>query len=149
MPTELRKLAKGWQWGFEIPENAKRHRFFKLKLDEPDTPNRDGETPLQLTRIYLSCLHDHFISILEKKLSRSVVQSMPMDFVVTVPAIWSNTAKQATERAAAMAGFCGNRRIHLISEPVREHNTISTPLLIDRPRKQQRCTQSSIWGLPC
>ncbi|GAB0136228.1 hypothetical protein EsDP_00004539 [Epichloe bromicola] len=132
VPTELRKLAKGWQWGFEIPENAKRHRFFKLfvltgpedmekmnegGLDEPETPNRDGETPLQLTRIYLSCLHDHFISILEKNLSRSVVQSMPMDFVVTVPAIWSNTAKQATERAAAMAGFCGNRRIHLISEP--------------------------------
>lgn len=117
VPTELRKQAKGWQWGFEIPENAKRHRFFKLKLDDPDTPNRDGDTPLQLTRIYLSCLHDHFISILEKKLSPSVVQSMPMDFVVTVPAIWSNTAKQATERAAAMAGFCGNRRIHLISEP--------------------------------
>lgn len=91
---------------------------FGRKLDEPDKIGRDGETPLELTKIYLSCLHDHFISILEKKLSRSVVQMTPMDFVVTVPAIWSNTAKQATERAAAMAGFCGNRRIHLISEPV-------------------------------
>jgi len=40
-----------------------------------------------------------------------------MDFVVTVPAIWSNGAKEATERAAAMAGFCGNQRIQLISEP--------------------------------
>ncbi|KAG5915102.1 hypothetical protein E4U53_004528 [Claviceps sorghi] len=117
VPTELRKLATGWQWGFQIPENAKRHRFFKLKLDEPDTPNSDGDTPLQLTKIYLSCLHDHFIRILEDKLSSAVVHATPMDFVVTVPAIWSNTAKQATERAAAMAGFCGNRRIHLISEP--------------------------------
>ncbi|KAG6007349.1 hypothetical protein E4U21_006053 [Claviceps maximensis] len=119
VPTELRKLATGWQWGFQIPDNAKRYRFFKLKLDEPETPNADGETPLQLTRIYLSCLHDHFIHVLEKKLSASVVQTTPMDFIVTVPAIWSNTAKQATEQAAAMAGFCGNRRIHLISEPVR------------------------------
>ncbi|KAG6321069.1 hypothetical protein E4U44_005536 [Claviceps purpurea] len=117
VPTELRRVATGWQWGFQIPEDAKRYRFFKLKLDEPDTANRDGDTPLQLTKIYLSCLHDHFISLLEKKLSRSVVVETPMDFVVTVPAIWSNTAKQATERAAAMAGFCGNRRIHLISEP--------------------------------
>ncbi|KAG5971234.1 hypothetical protein E4U55_001289, partial [Claviceps digitariae] len=117
VPTELRKLASGWQWGFQIPENAKRHRFFKLKLDEPDTPNGDGDTPLQLTKIYLSCLHDHFIRVLENKLSSAVVQATPMDFVVTVPAIWSNTAKQATERAAAMAGFCGSRRIHLISEP--------------------------------
>lgn len=41
-----------------------------------------------------------------------------MDFVVTVPAIWSPAAKQATERAAAMAGFCSNRRITLVSEPV-------------------------------
>jgi serine/threonine-protein kinase ATR len=40
-----------------------------------------------------------------------------MDFVVTVPAIWSNAAKEATERAAAVAGFCGNQRIQLISEP--------------------------------
>lgn len=41
-----------------------------------------------------------------------------MDFIVTVPAIWSNAAREATERAAAMAGFCGNQRIQLISEPV-------------------------------
>jgi molecular chaperone DnaK (HSP70) len=41
-----------------------------------------------------------------------------MDFVVTVPAIWTSAAKQATERAAAMAGFCSNRRIMLVSEPV-------------------------------
>lgn len=73
---------------------------------------------MELTKIYLSCLYTHFISILEKRLSPSVVRSTPMDFVVTVPAIWSNAAKQATERAAAMAGFCGNQRIQLISEPV-------------------------------
>ncbi|KAG6038727.1 hypothetical protein E4U41_003778 [Claviceps citrina] len=117
VPTELRKTAAGWQWGFQIPEDAKRYRFFKLKLDEPDTPNQEGETPLQLTRIYLSCLYDHFIGILERKLTSSAARSTPMDFVVTVPAMWSNTAKMATERAAAMAGFCGDRRIHLISEP--------------------------------
>lgn len=51
-------------------------------------------------------------------MSPSVVRATPMDFVVTVPAIWSNAAKEATERAAAVAGFCGNSRIQLISEPV-------------------------------
>ncbi|RDA91201.1 hypothetical protein CP533_4836 [Ophiocordyceps camponoti-saundersi (nom. inval.)] len=117
VPTELRKVASGWQWGFQIPEAAKRYRFFKLKLDEPGRANQDNESPQELTRIYLSCLHTHFISVLEKRLSPSVVHSTPMDFVVTVPAIWSNAAKQATERAAAMAGFCGNQRIQLISEP--------------------------------
>ncbi|PHH88276.1 hypothetical protein CDD83_7760 [Cordyceps sp. RAO-2017] len=117
VPTELRKVASGWQWGFQIPEAAKRYRFFKLKLDEPGKANKDAESPQELTTIYLSCLHTHFISVLEKRLSPSVVHSTAMDFVVTVPAIWSNAAKQATERAAAMAGFCGNQRIQLISEP--------------------------------
>ncbi|KAF4124502.1 Molecular chaperone DnaK (HSP70) [Geosmithia morbida] len=117
VPTELRRVASGWQWGFQIPEGAKRIRFFKLKLDDSSGQSRDGETPEELTKVYLSCLHEHFISVLEKRLSPGVVRSTPMDFVVTVPAIWSNAAKEATERAAAMAGFCGNQRIQLITEP--------------------------------
>jgi molecular chaperone DnaK (HSP70) len=117
VPTELRRIATGWQWGFQIPESSKRSRFFKLRLDEPPQEDREGESPMELTKIYLSCLQSHFVGILEKRLSSAVLRSTPMDFVVTVPAIWSNAAKQATERAAAMAGFCGNQRIQLISEP--------------------------------
>ncbi|CAM1502083.1 Fc.00g040670.m01.CDS01 [Cosmosporella sp. VM-42] len=117
VPTELRKVASGWQWGFQIPESAKRNRFFKLKLDDPSKSTRDGESAEELTKIFLSCLHTHFISILERRLGPSIVRSTPMDFVVTVPAIWSLAAKQTTERAAAMAGFCGSQRIQLISEP--------------------------------
>jgi molecular chaperone DnaK (HSP70) len=30
VPTELRKVAAGWQWGFQIPETAKRSKYFKL-----------------------------------------------------------------------------------------------------------------------
>ena len=88
------------------------------KLDDPSKTTRDGESAEELTKIFLSCLHTHFISILEKRLGPSIVRSTPMDFVVTVPAIWSHAAKQTTERAAAMAGFCGSKRIQLISEPV-------------------------------
>lgn len=88
------------------------------KLDDPEQGSREAESPLELTKIYLKCLHGHFIHVLEQSLSPSVVKSTQMDFVVTVPAIWSEAAKQATERAAAMAGFCGNKRINLISEPV-------------------------------
>ncbi|KAL2689750.1 hypothetical protein Neosp_003811 [[Neocosmospora] mangrovei] len=117
VPTELRKVANGWQWGFQIPESAKRSKYFKLKLDDNGQVTKDGESAQDLTKVYLSCLHAHFVTILEARLSPSVVRSTPMDFVVTVPAIWSPAAKQATERAAAMAGFCGHQRIMLISEP--------------------------------
>jgi hypothetical protein len=86
-------------------------------LDDPSGLTKDGESAKDLTKVYLSCLQSHFVSILEKRLGPSVVRSTPMDFVVTVPAIWSPKAKQSTEQAAAMAGFCGNQRIQLISEP--------------------------------
>ncbi|KAH6604197.1 hypothetical protein Trco_007643 [Trichoderma cornu-damae] len=117
VPTELRKIASGWQWGFQIPNSAKRSRFFKLRLDEPSDSRTDGESAQELTRIYLECLYAHFISALEGQLSPSVVQSTPMDVVVTVPAIWSNNAKQETEKAASLAGFGGENKIRLISEP--------------------------------
>lgn len=94
------------------------------KLDDPGRQNKDGETPEELTKVYLSCLYQHFIGVLEKRLSPGVVKATPMDFVVTVPAIWSNAAKEATERAAARAGFCGNQRIQLITEPVWLHHLI-------------------------
>lgn len=88
------------------------------RLDEPSDTKTEGESAQELTRIYLSCLYSHFISVLEGKLSSSVVQSTPMDVVVTVPAIWSNSAKQETEKAASLAGFGGEQNIKLISEPV-------------------------------
>jgi molecular chaperone DnaK (HSP70) len=88
------------------------------KLDEPSDTKIEGESAQELTRIYLSCLYSHFIGALESKLSPSVVQSTPMDIVVTVPAIWSNSAKQETERAASLAGFGEEQKIKLISEPV-------------------------------
>jgi hypothetical protein len=90
----------------------------RRKLDDASKTVKDGESSEDLTEIFLSCLHTHFISVLEKRLSPSIVRSTPMDFIVTVPAIWSPSAKGATERAAAKAGFCGNQRISLISEPV-------------------------------
>lgn len=99
-----------------LPIGSKRRKC--RRLDEPPKVIKDGESAEELTWIYLSCLHTHFISVLEKRLSPSVVRTIPMDFVVTVPAIWSHAAKATTERAAAKAGFCGNKRILLISEPV-------------------------------
>ena len=79
----------------------------------------DSKPPEELTQLYLSFLYKHLISILEDKLSASIVRNTPIDFILTVPAIWSNAAKQKTETAAVRAGFKGSKKIHLVSEPVR------------------------------
>jgi molecular chaperone DnaK (HSP70) len=88
------------------------------KLDDPAGQIRDSLPPEELTKIYLTYLYKHFMSVLESRLSGSVVSSTPIDFVVTVPAIWSNSAKQKTQRAAEEAGFRGTKAIYVVSEPV-------------------------------
>ncbi|KAF2199489.1 actin-like ATPase domain-containing protein [Delitschia confertaspora ATCC 74209] len=117
VPTELRSINNGFQWGFQIPATAKRNKYFKLKLDEPTGSTTDSKPPEELTQLYLSFLYKHLISVLEQRLSASVVNDTPIDFVLTVPAIWSNSAKQKTEKAAVRAGFKGSKKIHLVSEP--------------------------------
>ncbi|KAF2011913.1 actin-like ATPase domain-containing protein [Aaosphaeria arxii CBS 175.79] len=117
VPTELRKVNEGFQWGFEIPRKAKRNKYFKLKLDDPISTTTDTRPPEELTQLYLSYLYKHMVSVLEERLSSSVVRDTPLDFILTVPAIWSQAAKQKTETAAVRAGFKGARKIHLVSEP--------------------------------
>jgi molecular chaperone DnaK (HSP70) len=88
------------------------------KLDDPAGRTRDTLPPEELTKIYLTYLYKHFMSILESRLSESVVSSTPIDFVVTVPAIWSNSAKRKTQKAAEEAGFRGRKATYVVSEPV-------------------------------
>ncbi|KAI8932989.1 hypothetical protein NX059_009643 [Plenodomus lindquistii] len=117
VPTELRAISSGHQWGFQIPASAKRSKYFKLKLDGSAQIGDNSQSPEELARIYLSHLHQHLMSTLRKQLSASVVTSTPIQFVLTVPAIWSDAAMKKTETAAEQAGFRGSRKIRLVTEP--------------------------------
>lgn len=91
---------------------------FARKLDDPTPTSTTTQPPEELAQLYLSYLYKHMISILTERLSASIVKNTPIDFILTVPAIWSNAAKQKTETAAVRAGFKGSKKIHLVSEPV-------------------------------
>ncbi|KOS22602.1 Heat shock 70 kDa protein 12A [Escovopsis weberi] len=62
---------------------------------------------------------DHFLYILRRKLGKTIVKATPLEFVVTVPAIWTESANQRTkracERALERAQIAGP--VHLVSEP--------------------------------
>ncbi|OXV06305.1 hypothetical protein Egran_05928 [Elaphomyces granulatus] len=117
VPTELRSVANGFQWGFQIPSSAKRNKYFKLRLDDPSGSTTDTKSPEELTRLYLSYLYTHMKYSLEKSLSASTVWSTPIDYVITVPAIWTEAAKQKTLTAAEKAGFKSSKKTYLVSEP--------------------------------
>jgi molecular chaperone DnaK (HSP70) len=80
---------------------------------------RSGKDVDQLVTDFISALGNHLTYTLREKLGEQVVKSTPLEFVVTVPAIWSDLAKDKTRKACQSASGlqAGKAPIHLVSEP--------------------------------
>ncbi|KXX73604.1 Chaperone protein DnaK [Madurella mycetomatis] len=131
VPTKLRYNGDNVEWGFSIPVHATPDQiieWFKLDLDPSlqsmgaavsGAAARGGRNVDKLVTDYMSALGDHLMYTLREKLGEGVVRSTPLEFVVTVPAIWSDLAKdktkQACQRAAGLSAT--GSPIHLVSEP--------------------------------
>ncbi|RYP73513.1 hypothetical protein DL771_003552 [Monosporascus sp. 5C6A] len=115
----------GVQWGFQVAPQAPAEEvseWFKLDLDpslRPSTENRGtGRDAEKLVTDYLSKLGEHLLYTLRLKLGEALVRNTPFDFILTVPAIWSDLAKSKTLEACKRAGGpFRNSPITLISEP--------------------------------
>jgi hypothetical protein len=116
------------------------------KLDDPTSSSTTAQSPADLTQLYFSYLYEHLKATLVAKLSASVFESTPIDFILTVPAIWSLAAKQKTETAATRAGFKGSKKIHLVTEPVSPIVDILAIELIAFDRKPPRFIHCLISG---
>ncbi|KAK1658362.1 hypothetical protein BDP55DRAFT_398047 [Colletotrichum godetiae] len=133
VPTKLRYAGDDVQWGFSIPVTAPQAEvveWFKLDLDPSlqsmgqavSSEARGGRNVDKLVTDYISALGDHLVYTLKEKLGEQVVNTTPLEFVVTVPAIWSDLAKdktkQACQRAAGLNTVTNTiAPIHLVSEP--------------------------------
>lgn len=133
VPTELTHDSNGWRWGFQIKEDEQRHQWFKLNLDSghakevsrftinyPDTKalplGYNGATgAFVLATQYLTCLKEHARKILKLKLGEGIINSTPIRYIITVPAIWDDAAKARTRKCAVNAGM--GTDIRIISEP--------------------------------
>jgi hypothetical protein len=126
------------QWGFEVTRSLKQYVWTKLLLDkEVDTAQYDdpllqqmygsgflrlppGKTAKDVAQDYLSELYQYLMLRLEQELgSAALVQAMPMECWITMPAIWGNKAQRDTKEAALAAGF-GSRpgdKVNMITEP--------------------------------
>lgn len=87
---------------------------------EPGQTYPDGQfrSPEDLTAAYLAELVKHLMFNLREKLGSAILQTVPLQFVLTVPAIWSESAKQKTLAACQRAGVRTPPEILLVSEPV-------------------------------
>ncbi|KAI9665852.1 MAG: hypothetical protein M1821_003786 [Bathelium mastoideum] len=120
----------GIRWGFQFKPESPRLRCIKLFLDRNqklphfvsplDTAaqlRRYDKTVMDAVSDYLTQLYTHTLDTLTRRYGASFVQSTRLEFVLTVPAVWSDAAKNATLHAAERAGLGSRHELRLISEP--------------------------------
>jgi len=76
------------------------------------------KTPEDLSTDYLTALVGHLMYTLEQSLGAAILRTTPVEFCLTVPAIWSEVAKEKTLQAFQKACLKSKKEILFVSEPV-------------------------------
>ena len=81
-----------------------------------------SKKPVDIIATYLAHVKAHLLTNLDNKYGKELWKTLPITLVMTVPAVWSDAAKDATLQAFAKAGFNATdlpelKRIILITEP--------------------------------
>jgi hypothetical protein len=118
------------KWGFQFKPEETRLRCIKLFLDrnqklpsfvsplETAAQLRKYEkTVMQAVSDYLAQIYKHTMETLTRRYGETFMSMTKVEFVMTVPAVWSDSAKDATLRAAEVAGMGKIHDLKLISEP--------------------------------
>lgn len=131
-------------WGYQVTPGMESYSWMKLLLDNPAKATRFdhdsladasskvsvtsgqgimqlpyGKTATDVCADYLKGIHEYTMSELERIWGAAVIKITPIEFWVTVPATWTDEAKQSTKDAATRAGFGArkNDEIFMITEP--------------------------------
>ncbi|KAJ0426171.1 actin-like ATPase domain-containing protein [Aspergillus carlsbadensis] len=129
VPSSITYNGKDIQWGYQIGPLTEACRGIKLLLDEEQetgysyAPSRaseallakHGKNAVEVAGDYISQLIKQVAKLIQRRLGITS-DDCSMKFVLTVPAVWSDRAKDATLRAAIAAGVPA-QGISLVSEP--------------------------------
>lgn len=94
-------------------------QWFKLGLEMHQEvlslpPNM---TAVDVVHDFLSAIYKHTMTTLYRRFPQGVMQVTKVDFVLTVPAMWTDSAKSKVEDAARRAGMTNEHNLQLLSEP--------------------------------
>ncbi|KAH8684361.1 hypothetical protein BGZ60DRAFT_523585 [Tricladium varicosporioides] len=125
----------GIKWGNLVKSGQRRHEWFKLGLDPMqlrgqssidmsiEYPSKEEESlefqrkAQDLTTDFLRKVREHVTKTLEENYGSVVFNSFRIQWMMTVPAIWSLEAKNATKRCAEAAGMGKREELLMTSEP--------------------------------
>jgi molecular chaperone DnaK (HSP70) len=128
------------QWGYQVEPGMTAYSWTKLLLEKRSPLGGyedqnlevaskagimklpEGKTAVQVVADFLTEIRHHALKILGKRITEKILAATPLEFWLTIPAIWSENAKNATRQAALLAGFEGSSdrpkdRIFMITEP--------------------------------
>lgn len=118
------------KWGFQFKPEESRLRCIKLFLDRNqklphfvsplDTAaqlRKYERTVMDAVSDYLTQIYKHTMDTLTRRYGETFMSMTKVQFVLTVPAVWSDSAKNATLQAAERAGLGNIHDLKLISEP--------------------------------
>ena len=121
------KARKDIRWGYEVQDAEDKISYVKLFLDlgqklPPWLSHRNMAAELQLNgrtveaaiADFLKKIHEYTIKDLTLRWGEAFMRTTKREYVLTVPAMWSDKAKNSTLQAAKQAGMTG--KIRMISE---------------------------------
>lgn len=116
VPTLIRyepSKDRSYQWGYELAHSSATDKIegIKLLLD-PDHPKplyvpqsntkaelkRLGKPAIDVAADYITALYKHALSKIEAAWPEDYLQLLQKEFVLSVPAVWSDKAKNSTMR---------------------------------------------------
>lgn len=74
-------------------------------------------SPQRLTTDYLKAVRRHAEGMLLRTLVDAVLRRTQREYVITVPAVWTEKARDLTTKCAVDAGMGSQDKLHIISEP--------------------------------
>ncbi|KAJ5618585.1 hypothetical protein N7528_006696 [Penicillium herquei] len=106
------------RWGYQV--NDIKENYYKSSYGPAEDSKRILERmckkPVDAAGDYLKKIVAHLHSILDRRAIGSVMKTMDVQYVLTVPAVWSDKAKDLTMQAAVLGGI-GKANLVLLSEP--------------------------------
>jgi len=109
------EAIKHYQGSVKSPDSSSLGGFLNdSNWKHPNLPNKE---PVDLAADYLKEIRDYVLKeALPKDFGESFLSNQSFKYVLTVPAIWSDKAKDLTKKAAVRAGIPGDD-LELITEP--------------------------------
>ncbi|KAI1757504.1 hypothetical protein F4782DRAFT_525317 [Xylaria castorea] len=141
--SQIRYLDNGeFEWGAQVAEDAdprEVHKLFKLLLVEGNLFENAATTvggvspPADVDQTitdYMTGIFEHVLQTIRVRIGCDMAGSSPIHIVLTVPAIWSDLAKQRTLQAFGRVPKMAETSTTLLSEP--EAAAISALRELDR-----------------